>query len=108
MRNQPVERDVVRPAERRLAAVLNDRLTSDSDRKAACTLIHTSCYDEANAKLVVDIDIVPQIVKIAKDAGKLKQRLTEWMDADSIYQPIPSHKFMMDYSAQLHSALSRQ
>ena len=51
---------------RRLAAVLNDRLTSDSDRKAACTLIHTSCYDEANAKLVVDIDIVPQILKIAK------------------------------------------
>ena len=54
---------------RRLAAVLNDRLTSDSDRKAACTLIHTSCYDEANAKLVVDIDIVPQIIKIAKHDG---------------------------------------
>jgi len=54
---------------RRLAAVLNDRLTSDADRKAACTLIHTSCYDEANAKLVVDIDIVPQIVKIAKHDG---------------------------------------
>ena len=51
---------------RRLAAVLNDRLTSDADRRAACTLIHTSCYDEANAKLVVDIDIVPQIIKIAK------------------------------------------
>ena len=27
-------------------------------------VIHTSCYDEANAKLVVDIDIVPQIIKM--------------------------------------------
>lgn len=51
----------------RLAAVLADKASADADRVGACTLIHTSCYDEGNAKKCLNANVVKSLVGVCRN-----------------------------------------